>query len=156
MAGAYEIVVRAQDSSSFTDGFVQDISEVTISLAQSAISPPANFKASNDTTHTPARQNAIWLEWDASADNPPAYTDFYEIVTSLSSSTDPLTLPIAITTGALFASFAVEDTVNHYFWIRAVDSARNRSAFTSSVVGKAIAVAQRDFTLNPILNACIS
>lgn len=157
-AGSYEVVVRAQDSTSFVDGYVEEVYNVSISVTQSALSPPANFKASDATVDTPARQNAIWLEWDATADVPPLYVDFYEIFESTTN--DSSTASLVITTGALFASFPVEDTDNHYFWIRAVDSALNRSALTpgqtSGEVGNAIAVAQRDFTVNPILNTEIA
>jgi len=136
----YDVIVRAKDATTFVDGYVEEIFQVSTSLATSVIAPPTDFDASNDTTNTPAMFKTIWLSWVNPAD--PEFAPFDKVEIFSSTTNNLATASLVITTSAQFASYSVDDEVAHYFWIRAKDRAGNLSTVTpgatAGVLGKAI------------------
>jgi hypothetical protein len=132
-SGEYTIYIRAQDSTTFVDGYVEEEIVVNAAVTTSAISAPSDLTASND------RFNSIWLTWT----NPEDGTDapFSNVEIMASTTNDIATASLVITTSAEFASYPVEDADTRYFWIRARDTARNFSTYaqpdTAGVEGSA-------------------
>jgi len=118
IAGTFDIVVRAKDSTTFIDSYVEERVTKTASVATSVVGVPT-------TITTTTGFNMIWLNWTNPTDPDLAIIEVYE-----SASNDISTASLVASTGAEFCSVAINDTITHYFWLRSKDISGNYSAFT--------------------------
>jgi len=124
-AGTYTVIVRAKDSTTFIDSFVEKSVILVATVAESAIEPPTGIS-------TTTAFKAIWLDWTNPNDDRFAAMEIW-----VSETNDRATASLAITTGAAFAAYPVEDANTRYFWFRSKDISGNLGAFTSVVSGNA-------------------
>jgi hypothetical protein len=139
--GSYKIVIRVKDVTAFTDSYVEETIDATVTIASSEIDPPSGL-----TTITGFK--SIWLEWTNPVDEEFDSVEIWVNTVNNIASAQPV-----ITTGAAFAAYSVEDVITRYFWIRSKDRSGNKSAFTPGATSGVVGVARNVLTSSEVEGA---
>jgi len=131
----YAIIVRAKDSTTFIDSYVEEVILKTVSVADSGTTyQPLNVTA---TGGEGAMFGNVWLSWEPpTAGSGVTYLDYYEIRRAAAMGMEGA--EIIGNTGATFFAAPVEDTNTYFFQVRSRDTSGNYSAWTAEVSGNGI------------------
>ncbi len=133
----YAIIVRAKDSTTFIDSYVEEVILKTVSVAESGTTQqPLNVTA---TGGEGAMFGNVWLSWEPpTAGSGVAYLDYYEVRQGAVSPLTDENAEVIGNTGATFFAAPVEDTDTYFFQVRSRDTSGNYSAWTAEVSGNGI------------------
>lgn len=129
----YDIIIRAKDSTTFIDSYVEETLTKTVQVAEAGLTLPPTDLATTGTVTADAMLRVIWLSWTAPLDV--SKLEYFEVQRA----TDALMTDAEIigTTGGEFFVANVDEGTLYYFQVRSRDVSGNFSAWTTAVSGNA-------------------